>query len=59
MSNLRDLLGYLLDFFDVLVVRHHSRRFCTLIVAVMSDDDTLVQRSLQPIWERFFLKEQP
>jgi hypothetical protein len=51
INNLRDLLGYALDAWDVLVVRHRIYRYCQFVASVFSEQDTLVHRILQPLFE--------
>jgi len=51
MNNLRDLLGYALDFVDIKVVRHRSYAYCGFVASVFSENDTTVSRFIQ---RRFF-----
>jgi dephospho-CoA kinase len=51
MNNLRDLLAYVLDLYDVLLFRHRSYSYCQFVVSVFSDEDTTVQRFVQPLYE--------
>jgi hypothetical protein len=52
MSELRDLLGYTLDLWDVVLLRHHFYGYCKFVSNIFSDQETEVHRLLQPVWDR-------
>lgn len=53
IANARDLLGYVLDLVDVLLIRHRRYGYCQFVASVFSDgDETAVSRLLQPFFEK-------
>lgn len=54
MNNLRDLLGYALDFVDVWIVRHRRYGYCRFVARMFSGDETFVSR----VFERLYKHEE-
>lgn len=51
MNNLRDLLGYALDMYDVWLLQHRWYSYCVFVSRTFSAEDTLVERLVQPVFE--------
>jgi hypothetical protein len=53
VANVRDLLGYALDTYDVLLLDHRWRSYCSFVTNVFAEDDsTTVERHIQPLFEK-------
>jgi len=53
LNNLRDLLGYVLDFMDVVVVRHRRYAYCSFVAGTFSDQETFVSS----VFQRFYKED--